>query len=397
MKSLLTLKTLSGFLTVSSVLIGIKAVNDANFNSNEFMDEAQVQIVKRLDDQQVVRHVASESAARPAVQYLPLNGSNSQIIDGEWEIRRIQNENNEVVFEAGRDEEIDNMEFKLIGTSLVRVGAEEPMALRISYLDESGRTIALFRQFGKGYEIIEAVKSKKVITNELINASEVSEVTSKEVEEEENNTGVIVEGVQDLVLERALHPTKDPNILRGEEVITGTVVVSSEKIEEFNVVVGIGKNYEMPLAFIDGGEIKAGGQFSAQTEAGEVTGLITNNGKDGYRIRFATGPLQGAMLNFVTEEKLEQMNEQEEEAEYAKQEALELNAEQIEVVENQKDAQFSRSVANESEDNIYEIDEEESEEEEEEIIEPETEEEFARITKEVGFDFSQPSRMPASK
>jgi hypothetical protein len=396
MKSLLTLKTLTGFLTVGSVLVGVKAVKDANFNSNEFMNEAQVQVVKRLDDQQVVRHVASESVARPAVQYLPLNDSNSKSIDGEWEIRRIQNENNEVVFEAGRDEEIDNMEFKLIGTSLVRVGVEEPMTLRISYLDESGKTIALFRQFGKGYEIIEAVRRNTVVPNEVARTTEVAQENIEE-SVEENNTGVIVEGVQDLILERALHPTKDPNILRGEEVITGTVVVSSEKIEEFNVVIGIGKNYEMPLAFIDGGEIKAGGQFAAQTEAGEVTGLITNNGKDGYRIRFATGPLQGAMLNFVTEEKLEQMNEQEEEAQLAKQEALELNAEQIEVVENQKDAQFSRSVANEGENNIYEIDEEENEEEEDEIIEPETEEEFARITKEVGFDFTQPARKPASK
>ncbi|OUR92897.1 hypothetical protein A9Q84_20510 [Halobacteriovorax marinus] len=394
MKSLLTLKTLTGFLTVGSVIVGVKAVNDANFNSNEFMNEAQVQVVKRLDDQQVVRHVASAAAARPAVQYLPLNTINSQIIDGEWEIRRIQDENNEVVFEVGRDEEIDNMEFKLIGTSLVKIGDEEPMDFRISYLDESGKTIALFRQFGKGYEIIEAVRRNKVEVNQVANDSEISEVVEEEVQ---SSTGVVVEGVQDLILERALHPTKDPNILRGEEIITGTVVVSSEKIEEFDVVIGIGKNYEMPLAFIDGGEIKAGGQFSAQTEAGEVTGLITNNGKDGYRIRFATGPLQGAVLNFVTEEKLEQMNEQEEEAQLAKEEAQELNAEQIEIVENQNDAQFSRrSVAQESDENIYEIDEEESEEEEE-IIEPETEEEFARITKEVGFDFTQPSRVPASK
>jgi hypothetical protein len=392
MKSLLTLKTLTGFLTASSMVVGIKAVQDSNFNSNSFMNKNKVESVQRLDDQSVVRYVASTSAARPAVQYLPKNVINSSLIDGEWEVRRIQNENNEVVFEASSSEEYVPMEFSLIGTSLVRVGDEEPMDFRVSYLDESGRTIAVFRQYGKGYEILEAVRvvKKEVVENTIASVEQ-------EVEEEEiNSTGVVIEDVQDLVLERALHPTKDPNILIGE-VVSGSVVIDSTMIEELNVVVGVGKNYEQSLSFLAGAEIKAGGQFSAETNDGEVTGIITNNGKDGYRIRFATGPLQGAMLNFVTEEKFEQMAEQEEEARLAREEAQELTADQIEVVEDQYDAQASRSAAAvEGDQNIYEVSEEEIEEEEE-IIEPETEEEFARITKEVGFDFTQPNRAPASK
>ncbi|PIK14272.1 hypothetical protein [Halobacteriovorax sp. JY17] len=389
MKSLLTLKTLTGFLTASSVLIGVKAVRDANFNSNEFMNESKVQVVKRLDDQKVVRHVASESAARPAVQYLPLNKLNSTIINGEWEIRRIQDENNEVVFNANEAENKVEMNFELVGTSLVKVGEEEPMVLRVSYLDESGRTIALFRQFGKGYEIIEAIKKVEVKQVEVAaNIEEVKEVV------QENTTGVVIERVQDLVLERALHPTKDPNVLRGENLLTGNIVVSTGRIEEFSVVVGMGKNYEQPLSFINSPEIKAGGQFSAETNSGEVTGIITNNGKDGFRIRFATGPLQGAMLNFVTSEKMDELNRIEEEAAYAKEEMRDLTSDKIEVVEEQKDAEFSRSAQG---NNIYEVDEEENYEEEQEIVEPETQEEFARITEERGFSFGQTERAPASK
>lgn len=388
MKSLLTLKTLTGFLTASSVLVGVKAVRDANFNSNEFMNKNTVQVVKRLDDQKVVRHVASASAKRPAVQYLPKNELNSQIINGEWEIRRIQDENYNVVFNANEEENPVEMNFELIGTSLVKIGEEEPMILRVSYLDESGRTIALFRQYGKGYEIIEAVK--KIETKNVARVTRVEEVQEAV---EQNTTGVVTERIQDLVLERALHPTKDPNVLRGENIVSGNIVVGAGRIEEFNVVVGIGKNYEQPLSFINSPEIKAGGQFSGETNNGEVTGIITNNGKDGYRIRFATGPLQGAMLNFVTTEKMDELNRIEEEAAYAKEEMRDLTSDKIEIVEEQKDAEFSRSAQG---NNIYEIDEEANYEDEEEIIEPETEEEFARITEERGFSFGQTQRAPAS-
>ncbi|ATH09402.1 hypothetical protein BIY24_16075 [Halobacteriovorax marinus] len=388
MKSLLTLKTLTGFLTASSVLVGVKAVRDANFNSSDFMNKNTVQVVKRLDDQKVVRHVASETAARPAVQYLPMNELNSSIINGEWEIRRIQDENNEVVFNANEESNKVEMNFELVGTSLVKVGEEEPMILRVSYLDESGRTIALFRQFGKGYEIIEAIK--KVEVKEV---AAVERVENTEKVAEENTTGVVIERVQDLVLERALHPSKDPNVLRGESVVSGNIVVGAGRIEEFNVVVGIGKNYEQPLGFINSPEIKAGGQFSAETNSGEVTGIITNNGKDGFRVRFATGPLQGAMLNFVTIEKMDELNAIEEEAAYAKEEMRDLTSDKIEVIEDQRDAEFSRSAQGQ---NIYEIDENENYEEEE-VIEPETEEEFARITEERGFSFGQVERAPASK
>ena len=390
MKSLLTLKTLTGFLTAGTMVVGIKAVQDTNFNSNDFMNQTKVESIQRLDDQSVVRYVASTTAARPAVQYLPKNEINSLMIDGEWEVRRIQNEKNEVVFEAQDSQDYLPMEFSLIGTSLVRVGTEEEMDFRVSYLDESGRTIAIFRQFGKGYEILEAVR---IVKNEVEVTTNEKSVELVENKEDKNTTGVVIEDVQDLVLERVLHPTKDPNILVGN-VVSGSVVLDSEMIEELSVVVGVGKNYEQQLSFIGGAEIKAGGQFSAETNDGEVTGIITNNGKDGYRIRFATGPLQGAMLNFVTEEKFEAMAEQEEEARIAREETQELTSDQIEVVENQNDAQSFRSASAE-ENNIYEISEEEVEEEE--IIEPETEEEFARITEETGFDFTQSVRAPASK
>ena len=59
-----------------------------------------------------------------------------------------------------------------------------------------------------------------------------------------------------------------------------------------------------------------------------VHGIITNNGQDAYRVRFATGPLQGAMLNFLSYEQLEIMQEREEEAKFKAEEAQALKEEQ---------------------------------------------------------------------
>jgi hypothetical protein len=57
-----------------------------------------------------------------------------------------------------------------------------------------------------------------------------------------------------------------------------------------------------------------GGYFKAEVNGEEVTGIIFNNGKDGYRMSFVTGPLAGAMLNFVTKEQFDRIQEAEEEA-----------------------------------------------------------------------------------
>ena len=52
-----------------------------------------------------------------------------------------------------------------------------------------------------------------------------------------------------------------------------------------------------------------GGSFRADVGDEEVSGVVFNNGKDGYRLSFVTGPLAGAMLNFVTKEAIEEMQD----------------------------------------------------------------------------------------
>jgi hypothetical protein len=49
----------------------------------------------------------------------------------------------------------------------------------------------------------------------------------------------------------------------------------------------------------------------ADVDGEEVSGVVFNNGKDGYRLSFVTGPLAGAMLNFLTAGELERVQDEE--------------------------------------------------------------------------------------
>ena len=60
---------------------------------------------------------------------------------------------------------------------------------------------------------------------------------------------------------------------------------------------------------IDAADLMDGGTFKAEVSGEEVSGVVFNNGKDGYRISFVTGPIAGAMLNFVTKAQMEKAQE----------------------------------------------------------------------------------------
>jgi hypothetical protein len=74
------------------------------------------------------------------------------------------------------------------------------------------------------------------------------------------------------------------------------------------------ENGESQSIEIDTADLMDGGTFKAEVNGEEVTGIIFNNGKDGYRMSFVTGPLAGAMLNFVTKAQFDKIQESEEEA-----------------------------------------------------------------------------------
>lgn len=237
------------------------------------------------------RGLASDEgeARKTAVFYLPFNQDGSKKIDGYWEITRIVGADEVVKYDkfANRDdlEDIKAVKLQLIETSTVKVDNDSGLVYKISLLSDFG-TIALFKKIGNGYEILEARRVQKRQTKEQL-------AVTDEVE---------------LVLERGLNPIKSPKILTGDEA-TGEMLLTSKSIEGLRIDLKNG-NGEDQTVDIASAELMEGGTFKAEIDGEEVSGVVFNNGAEGYRLSFVTGPLAGAMLNFVTKEQKQKMEDE---------------------------------------------------------------------------------------
>lgn len=299
-------KLVASLLGLGSVMVFAGVVSDMRLHSDNFMDSLKIESATETGRINTTRFVASSNERElPAVQYLPYNNMNQDLINGKWEIRRIVDANSEVIFDRiGHYEDRDKsikVDFDLVGTSTVMIDQDSSQVYKISLLTEFG-TIALFKVMGDGYEILEA---KKIV--EKVEVEQVQEV--EKVEEAAKITGLRLDGNKDLVLERALHPSRTSQLLSGESV-RGNVSLIDGNIENLSIALYYekGQREEYEIAFA---EINDGGMFEAMIHDETVHGIITNNGEGVFRIRFATGKLQGAMLNFVTQDKLNEIVEDE--------------------------------------------------------------------------------------
>ena len=175
--------------------------------------------------------------------------------------------------------------------------------------------------------------------------------------------------------------------------ISGTLSILGGNIENLDVTIhkGTDKEISQNVPFI---QINNGGQFSFEGETGMISGIITNNGKDGYRIRFATGVFAGAMLNFVTEHEYENLLELQEKLEYEKMIKQEEIAEQREIQkEDQQEKQEEKRAAQ-----ALKVEKESSKErarydnydhQENDVEEIESEEEMVIKVKKSGFNFAK--------
>jgi outer membrane lipoprotein SlyB len=284
MKALTSKKAIIGILSLSSIVL---AGTIKDYRSHSVASYENATATEEIIP--VERSVASEEVSKVAQMYLPMNAENNAKINGVWEITRIVGSDEKVAFDkAAHPEDAKKsikVEFKLVGTSLVQVGKKgEGLVYNVSLLSDFG-TIALFKKMGNGYEILEA--KKVVVAGESL-------VVADEVE---------------LILERALNQAKSNKVLVGNDV-SGQVSLSAKSIDGLEVELR-NSNGETQNVQIDHADLLDGGAFKADVDGEEVSGVVLNNGKDGYRISFVTGPIAGAMLNFVTKEQLEKVQEAE--------------------------------------------------------------------------------------
>lgn len=317
MKALTSKKAIIALLSVSSIVIA-GTIRDMKTHSKKLSTE-QVVADSLLAD----RSVASLEVSKVAQINLPMNVENIKKINSSWEIARIVDADKTVAFDKFQNPEDAKKSIKikmeLIGNGIVRINNDNQQVYHVSILSDFG-TIAIFKKIGNGFEILEAKKLQPVTEAKAL-------IVGEEV---------------DLVLERALNQTKSSKVLVGDSV-SGRVTITNKILNSLSVELK-NENGETQSIEIDTADLMDGGTFKAEVNGQEVSGVIFNNGKDGYRMSFVTGPLAGAMLNFVTKEQFDKIQEQEEEAnrnavqkDFSEDTTQEVQATQVPALEERKE------------------------------------------------------------
>lgn len=302
MKALTSKKAIFCILSVSSIVM---AQTFKDFHSRT-VKSADTEVI----EQELIpaeRSVASEVASKVAQMWLPVNEVNSNKINTLWEVTRIIGSDESVTFDKSANpadaKKSIKVKMKLVNNSRVKVNNDDGLVYNVSLLSEFG-TIALYKKIGNGFEILEA----------------------RRVETQKSNTSLIVSEEVELVLERALNQAKSNKLLEGNDV-SGQVSLSDKAITGLSVELR-NPNGETQNIEIDTADLMDGGTFKAEVNGEEVSGVVFNNGKDGYRISFVTGPIAGSMLNFVTKDQMEKIQSEKFDNNVEKQDVVEEDVQQ---------------------------------------------------------------------
>lgn len=281
-------------LTIVSFVAVAETYYDRKFYTAKFMDnveEVQINIAPALEK----RVVASKEKDLPLVHRIQMQ--DKSLVNGSWMITRVSqffDDNERVVFDKLNKNEDKNTEvvvdFKMIEMSTVRINNDVEQTYKISLLTENG-TIALFKEFGDGYEVVEA---RRVIKKE-----ENVETAEEKVQEEKKNKFDIRD---DLYLVSAVDPKREKNVARGAKVEGYAYLKNGELIVE-GIQLHIGSQHQTESLSTEM-RVKAHGTFNDQNGN---QGIITMSSKQEIKVRFSTGPLAGALLNFATYDKKQEL------------------------------------------------------------------------------------------
>lgn len=309
MQMLTSKKAIIAILSLGSVVLAgtIKDINSRTVNRAQAAELAPIERSLASDGEAITQRIA----------IMRVDMSQAFKVNGNWEVTRIVGSDEVVTFDKNQNPEDAKksiiIPMKLVGTSRVMINNDSEFVYNITLLSDFG-TIAIFKKMGNGFEILEAKMVKPVKEEALAVSDEV-----------------------ELVLERALNQAKSSKILVGADAV-GEMVLSKNSIEGLTVSL-TNTNGEVQNIEISSAQLMDGGAFKADVDSEEVSGVVFNNGKDGYRLSFVTGPLAGAMLNFVTKEELVKMEDKAADANdsyYEAEQSVEAVAQQ-EVIEERKD------------------------------------------------------------
>ncbi|AYF45983.1 hypothetical protein BALOs_3001 [Halobacteriovorax sp. BALOs_7] len=370
-KKFIITSVLSGsFLVFGGIYQGMSVT------SNSFMEKKEISFEKRVDENSD-RIVASSDRDSVAVQYLPV-AEYSQVINGKWEVVRIEDHEGLEIYNEVKSNNKRIVDMELIGTGLVRLNENDDYTFDVSFLHENKKNISIFRAFEDGFELIEA---RKIVEKVVV------EQTSQEIVDEALVEEEVVATTQDrreFVIERAILPSMNNKMFRGHD-IDGSVTVGPNGVEGlFFTVYANGQEINEVVGDL---KLKDGNSFEVELQGQKSSGIFSKNGENGYRLRFATGPYQGALINYVTYDELEKINIEFEKMERAKEESRfqkeltqEGNVEQdINIIQqNVVSAAYQAPKAEEIEEERYEEEYQDERYDEEEYYEGEDNQEFER-------------------
>ena len=373
-------------LTMGMVgLLSLAVVANVNFEkslySDSFMIDTSANVVSRRLDDSFARVVASEQKEEKiAVKYLEMSEANQAKINGAWEIMRGFEDINDQVLEfynkfKNPTAAIVKVNIEMAAGGVYVTGEDFENFFYISDITDEG-TLTVVRKLAEShYEVLEAKKLKQSARQVSVVAK--AEPAQQAAPQREYKKGVELQKDLDMTIERALLPELSKDVITGE-LVSGSLILSNGNIEMLSAVIrnneGLEKSIDISYA-----EIKDGGQFQVDFGGEIIHGIITNNGTDAYRVRFATGPLQGAMLNYMTYEQLDIMREREEEAKWKAEEAAALKDQEAPVENLERSATVApefQTIQEENVDGQYE--------------------DSVTLIENKGFNFS-PDRKPASK
>lgn len=314
---------ISGLIFAASIYVDFSEVE------NKLFSKKSVSFGEEFGGNDKRSLASTEKNSWPMNEYITLNQLNRESIDGAWRVERVSKKTDlnlkasVLIFDRQKNADKNRnliVGLKLMATSLVRINESDDLLYDISSLDKVKKMITLYRSFENYYEIIEAVK---VNINEPAAFDDVSNIDSSAVlnQERRDETNTKTERYDDLSLERSLFVEKAGKagvlytFVKGEVSGGGTVIKDAES-GKFQVSIDLGikiASGEMFKISIDE-STNDGGQFSYEENGEEISGIITSNGPNGFRVRLASGPHGGSLFNLVTEEEKNELVSKEQEA-----------------------------------------------------------------------------------
>ena len=266
---------------------------DQKFYTADFMDEVQ-EVRFNIPEEKENRIVASFEKKLPLIQEVPLSMAN--LVDGKWQITKVIDDLGETTYDSTkmRRNGAVIVDAKLISLSTVRINDDIEQTYKVSLLTQSG-TLALFKEFGDGYEIVQAIR----VNETSVEQQQTPKEEEKVVEKKER-----YDIQEDLFLVSALDPKKNRNVLRSNDLEGYAYLRNGELILE-NIRLHVGTKNQTEVLSTEA-RVKEHGTFN--DERG-TQGIVTNISNDEIKVRFSTGPLAGSMLNFVTYDKKSQIEE----------------------------------------------------------------------------------------